>query len=344
MAQAKLIIDLGALRANWRSLAQKSGTSCAAVVKANAYGLGVGPTSLALAHEGARDFFVASAEEGAELRQALGFEVKVYVFSGHMDGDTSVIKDAKLIPLLNSTKQAVRHFESLPNHPFGVQLDTGMNRLGMEPEEWAATQSFLLPQNPQLIMSHLACADDRKSAANAQQLALFRGMTHTLNVPKSLSATGGILLGSEYAFDMVRPGIGLYGGLPFDAARPVVQAQIPIIQTRHIEAGEWVGYGQTYVADTARKIATLQLGYADGLQRILSQKINLFHNDTPCPLVGRISMDMIGVDVTHLTEEPNFLNLFHATQSIDTIADHAQTIGYEILTSFGSRYRRSYRA
>lgn len=344
MAQAKLLIDLGALRANWRSLAKKSGTACAAVVKANAYGLGLGPTSLALAHEGARDFFVASAEEGAQLRQALGHEIKIYVFSGHMEGDSEIIKEAKLVPLLNSTKQAVRHFEALAQHPFGIQLDTGMNRLGMEPEEWAATKSFLLPQNPQLIMSHLACSDDRKSPANASQLALFKEMTDTLNVPKSLSATGGILLGSDYAFDLVRPGIGMYGGMPFDAARPVVQAQIPVIQTRHIEAGEFVGYGQAFVTDRPRKIATLQLGYADGLHRILSQKINLFHGDTPCPLVGRISMDMIGVDVTHLSDEPDYLTLFHSTQTLDDIADHAGTIGYEILTSFAERYRRSYRA
>ena len=223
MTTATLTIDLAALVANWRALdgLTGSGVETAAVVKANGYGLGAGRVARSLAHAGARRFFVAVAEEAAAVREALGPGPEICVFSGHMSGDTDMIHDLQLVPMLNSIDQMLRHVEALPGHPFGVQLDTGMNRLGMEPAEWAALREIALAQNIQLIMSHLACADAPEHPMNAQQLQVFRQMTDGCGVPRSLSATGGILLGPDYHFDVTRPGIGMYGGLPFQAARPM---------------------------------------------------------------------------------------------------------------------------
>jgi alanine racemase len=192
MATATLTIDLNALVRNWRALDAKTNCETAAVVKADGYGLGAGRVAQALANAGARKFFVAAAEEGVEIRQALGPGPEINVFSGHMAGDADMIHDMQLTPMVNSLDQMLRHVEGLPGHPFGVQLDTVMNRLGMEASEWAALREIAEQQNPTLIMSHLACADDPDHPMNAQQLSAFIAMTEGLNVPRSLSATGGI--------------------------------------------------------------------------------------------------------------------------------------------------------
>ncbi|SEQ41111.1 alanine racemase [Thalassovita taeanensis] len=344
MSTATLTIDLEALTANWRTLNAASDTTVetAAVVKANGYGLGAGRVARALARAGARKFFVALAEEGAELRQALGPGPEICVFSGHMPGDTDMIHDLSLVPMLNSIDQMLRHVEALPGHPFGVQLDTGMNRLGMEPGEWAALRDIALTQNIKLIMSHLACADAPDHPMNAQQLAAFRQMTDGCDVPRSLSATGGILLGSDYHFDLTRPGVGLYGGLPFAAARPVAAISLPVIQIRDLDPGETVGYSNTWTATQPTRIATVAAGYADGILRVMGPNTQLFADDIACPLRGRISMDLITVDITHLSEDPKSLDLLNDRQTVDTLADNAGTIGYEILTSLGARYQRRY--
>jgi alanine racemase len=344
MTTATLTIDLAALVANWRALdgVTGSGVETAAVVKANGYGLGSGRVARSLAHAGARRFFVAVAEEAAAVRDALGPGPEICVFSGHMSGDTDMIHDLQLTPMLNSIDQMLRHVEALPGHPFGVQLDTGMNRLGMEPAEWTALREIALGQNIQLIMSHLACADEPDHPMNAHQLQAFREMTDGCDVPRSLSATGGILLGPEYHFDVTRPGIGLYGGLPFDQAQPVAHISLPVIQVRDVEPGESVGYGNTWVAQVPSKIATVAAGYADGIHRAMGPKTSVYSGDVACPVTGRISMDLIGVDVTHLQDEPKSLELLNAAQTVDMLADNAGTIGYEILTSLGARYRRRY--
>jgi alanine racemase len=259
-----------------------------------------------------------------------------------MQGDTELIREYRLTPLLNSVDQLIRHLETLPNHPFGIQLDTGMNRLGMEPVEWHAVRELALPLNPKLIMSHLACADDPDHDMNAKQLAEFHKMTDDLDIPKSLSATGGILLGSDYHFDLTRPGVGLYGGFPFEQARAVAKVNIPIIQTREVDVGETVGYSNTWRAPTPRRIATVSAGYADGIIRAMGGKTALYAGDVPCPIVGRISMDLIGVDVTLLTQPVESLELLNDRQTIDVLAENAGTIGYEILTSLGGRYQRRY--
>lgn len=343
MSTATLTIDLSAIAANWRKLNALTHGETAAVVKADAYGLGMDRVAAALAHTGARQFFVAVAEEGATLREILGPEVQISVFSGHMAGDTALLREAGLTPMINSVDQMVRHVEALPGHAFGLQLDTGMNRLGMEQAEWQALREIALAQSPTLIMSHLACADDSRHPMNAQQLACFVQMTQDVTAPRSLAATGGVLLGSDFHFDLTRPGIGLYGGLPHVDALPAVTLDIPVIQTREVATGETVGYANTWTAAAPSIIATLSAGYADGLIRAMGPKATLHAGDVALPVVGRISMDLIGVDITALDQLPETLQLIGGHQSMDTVAGFAGTIGYEVLTSLGTRYNRVYR-
>ena len=342
MSTGKLTIDLDAIAANWRVLDGMTACATGAVIKADAYGLGAGRVGRALLKAGARQFFVAYAEEGADLRQAIGPDASIYILSGHMSGDTDMIADLALTPVLNSLDQLTRHFEALPGRPFGIQLDTGMNRLGMEWDEWSAVAGIALAQGPDLVMSHLTCADEPDHPMNAYQLDLFRRMTEGTGVPRSFAATGGILLGKDYHFEITRPGIGLYGGQPFAAARPVVRLDLPVAQVRHLEAGEVVGYSNSWQARHPTRIASVVAGYADGLLRSLSNKGALWAGDTPCPLVGRVSMDTITVDVTDLEEVPSALTMIGPNQSVDDLASVAGTIGYEILTSLGSRYNRRY--
>lgn len=342
MGTSTLTIDLNAVAANWRSLDAMSDCETAAVVKANGYGLGAPSVARVLAKAGARTFFVAVAEEGAVLRTALGAGPTINVFSGHMEGDTNIIRDADLTPMINSVDQMLRHIEALPAAPFGLQLDSGMNRLGMEPSEWSALRDIALAQNPTLIMSHLACADEPDHPMNAHQLRVFREMTEGLDIPCSLAATGGVLLGPEYHFDMTRPGIGLYGGLPFKAAQPVATIDLPVIQLREVGVGESVGYGNTWIAKRPSIVATVSAGYADGLIRAMGTGATVTAQSQTLPIIGRVSMDMITVDVTDLKAEVASLQLLGQHQTVDMLAKHAGTIGYEILTSLGNRYTRTY--
>ena len=344
MANGTLTIDLDALGANWRALNAMSGegVETGAVIKADGYGLGVARVARALLRAGARRFFVATAEEGAALRVAIGPSPEINVFSGHMRGDTDMIHDTALVPMLNSVDQLTRHLEALPRHPFGIQLDSGINRLGMKPAEWSAVRGIALSAGLQLVMSHLACGDEPDHPMNAAQLAEFRSMTDGLDVPLSLSATAGILLGPDYHFDLTRPGIGLYGALPFAEAQRVVRLSLPVIQVHHLETGESVGYGADWSAKRPSRIATIAGGYADGVFRGLTDKLQVFADGTACPVVGRISMDLITVDVTDLDGEPRHLDLLCAQQGVDDIADMAGTIGYEVLTALGPRYVRRY--
>ncbi|MDF0602722.1 alanine racemase [Psychromarinibacter sp. C21-152] len=344
MSTGRLTIDLAAIAENWRALDARSAATVetAATVKADGYGLGIGPVARALHAAGARSFFVAVAEEGAALREAVGPNPRIFVYGGHMPGDTDMIGDLGLIPLLNSIEQMTRHFEALPGAPFGIQLDSDMNRLGMEAGEWLAVRDLTMRQGPQLIMSHLACADEPDRPMNRRQLDKFREMTRGLGVPLSIAATGGTLLGPDYHFDMTRPGIGLYGGMPFADAAAVVRLSLPVIQVRDVEKGEPVGYGNTWWADKPTRLATVAAGYADGIHRALSNKAVMYHGTVPCPVVGRVSMDLITVDISGLDGDPQALDLLSTMQTVDDVADNAGTIGYEILTSLGPRYTRRY--
>jgi alanine racemase len=342
MTTATLTIDLSAIAANWVSLDAMTHCETAAVIKADAYGLGVARVGPALSAAGARTFFVHAAEEGAVLRRVLGPGPVINVFSGHMPGDADMLHAASLVPMINSVDQLLTHVEALPGHPFGLQLDTGMNRLGMEPAEWSALREIALAQKPTLIMSHLACADDPDHVMNTVQLQSFVDMTEGLDVPRSLSATGGILLGPDYHFDMTRPGVGLYGGLPYVDATPVVTLDVPIIQVRDVEPGESVGYANAFVAKARTRVATVAAGYADGLIRAMGRGATLTHDGLKLPVIGRVSMDMITVDVTALPDVPEHLQILGPYQSVDTVAGFADTIGYEVLTSLGARYDRVY--
>ncbi|SIO05990.1 alanine racemase [Rhodovulum sp. ES.010] len=344
MATGSLTIDLDALARNWTELdrASAQGVETGAVVKADGYGLGAARVARTLVKAGARRFFVAIAEEGATIRAALGRGPEICVFSGHMPGDADMIGDLDLVPMLNSVEQLTRHMEALPGHPFGIQLDTGMNRLGMEPAEWAAVRDIALKAGPRLIMSHLACSDEDTTGFNEKQLTCFREMTEGTGVPRSLAATGGILLGPDYHFEVTRPGVGLYGGRPFTDPAPVVALSLPVIQSREVEPGESIGYGCTWTAEERRTVATVAAGYADGILRYLTNRGTLWFDGHPCPILGRVSMDLITADITDLPRTPDALDLLGPDQGVDEVADAAQTIGYEVLTNLGARYARRY--
>ena len=310
MTTATLSIDLRAIVANWQALDALSAPNVetSAVVKANGYGLGAGVVAGALAKAGVRSFFVALAEEGATLRKALGNDPVIYVFSGLMATDVPLIRDYNLVPLLNSAKQLVKFRMGLPDLPYGIQIDTGMSRLGMELSEYIMVRDKIA--KAELIISHLACADEPDHTQNTQQLQYFNEMTRGFSIRRSLAATGGILLGVDYHFDMVRTGIGLYGGEPFANAAPVATVSIPVIQTRKIKAGQSVGYAAHWTAKRPTKIATLAAGYADGLTRAIGNNdLSVWAGNTPCPIVGRVSMDLLTVDVTDLERIPDHMEI-----------------------------------
>ncbi|MEM8572392.1 MAG: alanine racemase [Pseudomonadota bacterium] len=346
MARARLTIDLDAIVENWRALDARSApeVETGAVLKADSYGLGIDKVAPILAQAGAQSFFVALAEEGAELRTILGQDAEIYVLSGLMPGDAPLIEDFRLVPCLNSREQVEEFASKLKGLPCAVQIDSGMNRLGVEPQDFIDLSALLIDLKPQLLLSHLACADLPSHPLNDEQMRVFGAASAAMTgIRRSLAATGGILLGPDYHYDLVRPGIGLFGGLPFLDAGPVVELVLPVIQVRDVIPGETVGYGARWTASKAARIATVSAGYADGLLRATGNgMVNLFAGSVACPLVGRLSMDLITVDVTKLQDVPSHLAILNAHQGIDDLARAATTIGYEFLTGLGGRYERTY--
>jgi len=359
---ARLTVDLRAIAANWTALDRMSGgAETAAAVKADGYGCGIAPVGRTLLRAGARTFFVAQTAEGTALRSAVGPEPVIYVLGGYPVSGTfshapagpahpagaddteeaAAFSRADLRPVLNGPEQVAAWIAG-PDGPCALQLDTGMNRLGLEAGELAALDR--LPGRTALIMSHLACSDDPGHPMNAEQLGAFRAMTAALDAPCSLAATGGTLLGGDYHFDMVRPGIGLYGGLPFADAAPVVTLEVPILQVREVAPGEAVGYGASWRARRPTRIATISAGYADGLHRLMSSRARAFVDGVPCGFAGRVSMDLIGLDVTDApaARAGGFVEILGPDQGVDTLAAAADTIGYEVLTALGLRYARRY--
>lgn len=318
----------------------------AAVVKADAYGLGAAEVAPALARAGVHTFFVALAEEGAALRGVLGPEPAIHVFSGLLAGDADLIRRFDLIPCLNSAAQVVSFGAQLAGRRCSLQLNSGMNRLGLDADELASVSDALAAFAPGLVLSHLACADLADHPQNAAQARAFRAMAGTVPAARwSLAATAGILLGGGYHHDMTRPGIGLYGGRPFAAAVPVVTLALPVIQVREVAARQTVGYGAAWTAAAPVRIATVSSGYADGILRAAAEgSVALYAGDTPCPLVGRVSMDLVTVDVSGLDRVPDCLEILNPAQGIDALADAAGTIGYEILTGLGGRLERVYKS
>lgn len=358
-AGALLSIDLDALCDNWRSLkARLANAECAAVVKADAYGLGAERITPALYRAGCRNFFVAHLNEGIALRPTLPADASIYVLHGPHPGDEREFVHHRLVPVLNSLPQ-LGAWQALARDldtvlPAILQVDTGMARLGLAPDEFervVASPALLLGLSLKFIISHLASAEDQDNPANPLQLARFRqAMARLPGVRGSLANSSGIFLGDDYHFNLVRPGAALYGVAPVagqtNPMRPVIRLQGKVLQTRTIATGTAVGYSHTWTAQRPSRIATVAVGYADGYLRSLSNRGTVSWDGIPLPLIGNISMDTLIVDITDLPEgriaEGELLDLADPLNGVDAIAARAGTIGYEILTSLGRRYARRY--
>ena len=358
-AGAVLTIDLGALTENYRLLRDRlGGADCAAVVKADAYGLGAARVAATLLRAGCRQFFVAHLQEGVALREALPAEAEVFVLNGLMPGAEALCLDAGLTPVLNSLSQ-LDAWSALGRRvgrtlPAILQVDSGMARLGLAPVEvdrLVAEPARLDGVALRAVMSHLACADEPDHPANRAQLAMFEAQRRRLPpAPASFANSSGIFLGADYHFDLARPGAALYGVAPVpgkpNPMRAVVRLDARVIQTRQIVADDAVGYGHTFRAPGVMRIATLAVGYADGWLRSVGAKGSGFVDGRALPIVGRVSMDSLMLDISALPADMlnpgDFVELLGAHQSIDDVAMAAGTIGYEILTSLGGRYVRRY--
>lgn len=359
LAGACLTIDLAAVRANYRLLATLGGrATCGAVLKADAYGLGMAPVAAALAREGCRTFFVAHLDEGIRLRALVPGDATVYVMHGAMPGAARDCLAHDIVPVLNDPGQ-VAEWRALAAHtgrvlPAAIQVDTGMARMGLAPADLARLRSdpaWLVGLRPQLLMSHLACADEPNHPMNALQRDRFAALAAQCpGVPASLANSSGVFLGPDYHFDLLRPGIALYGANPQPGAvnplTPAVALAARVVQVRAIAAGDIVGYGARYTAPGPRRIATIALGYADGWLRALSGRSQAFVDGVAVPFVGTVSMDSIMLDVTGIDPQRvapgQFVELLGPHQSVDAVAGQAGTIGYEVLTRLGERFERRY--
>lgn len=356
IAGARLTIDLDPLAANHATLRrQAGGAAVAGVVKANAYGLGLEPVARTLWREGCRSFFVAMPSEGVALRALLP-EAEIFVLSG-LFGEAALrlCRSAGLVPVLASGNEveAARGLDM----PFGLHVDTGMNRQGLAAADLRPAAEAL--GTPTLVMSHLACADDPVHPMNALQLRRFTEATASFSgVRRSLANSGGTFLGSDYAFDMVRPGIALYGGAPTSVAdnpmQAVATAEARIVQLRRLALGDTVSYGATFTAQRDMFIAIATVGYADGYHRAGSgsgvplrtaeaQGAIGFIGGVKAPVVGRITMDLTMFDVTACARDVaigDWIELFGSSLPVDDAARAAGTISYELLTSLGARFLR----
>ncbi|TPL48660.1 alanine racemase [Mesorhizobium sp. B2-4-2] len=356
-AGAILTIDLGAIRENYRRLkARLGGVRCAGVVKADGYGLGAAQVASALMKEGCDIFFVALLSEGIALRKAVGAGPDIYVLNGLPPGSEPEAVAAGLCAVINSGAQlqawrAAAH-RAGRRLPAAVQVDSGMSRLGMAPAEVEAVAGDVGAFDGidvRYVMSHLACADEPRHPANEQQRLAFERLRAMLPVaPASLANSSGIFLGPLYHCDLARPGAALYGINPTPGQAnpmlPVVGLQAKVAQTRSVQKGTGVGYGHSYHAQGPLSLATISFGYADGwLRRSASAA---WFEAVRLPFLGRVSMDSIILDISALPPgrlgEGDLVELLGPSQSVDDAADHAGTIGYEILASLGTRFHRRY--
>lgn len=357
----RLTIDLDALAANYRLLRERGGRAEAgAAIKADGYGLGAVAVARRLMHEGCRTFFVAFLDEALDLRAAGGplENARIYVLNGPAPGGAADHVAARAWPILNTlqdisvwTEHAAATGKRLPAL---LHFDTGMNRLGLTREEAAALDAhapLLAGLELRGLMTHLACADEPDSPFNAVQMERFRALAERFpGVPLSLANSAAIFLGPDYAADLTRPGIGIYGGNPFVNApnpmTPVVTLEAPIIQIRHVPEGESVGYGRTYRAGRSRRIATLPVGYADGYVRAIGNRGHVWGAGRRLPVVGRVSMDLMTVDISEVPENAlkpgDFVELIGTRVSADEAGQAGGTFSYEMLTNLGKRYVRRY--
>jgi alanine racemase len=372
LAGGRLTIDLAALAANYRTLAKLCAPAeAAAVVKADAYGIGIAHAVPALVQAGCRRFFVALPDEGVAVRRAApDSDVEIYVLNGFFGREAAEdYAEAGLIPVLNSDNgialwEAHGWDGDLPR-PCAIHVDTGMNRLGLTLEQartFAEENALTGALTPVMVMSHLACADEPRNAMNQRQLESFRHIRELFpGIESSLANSAGIFRGADYHFEVTRPGIALYGGAAVEGVdnpmRPVVTAEARILQIRRAAAGQFVGYGGTGKLARDSVIAIVAAGYADGYPRAasgagvplrgaLAQGAAGFLHGRDVPLLGRISMDLSAFDVTDVDPEllavGDYVELFGPNMPIDRVARAAGTISYELLTGLGRRFHRTY--
>lgn len=372
MAGGRLTIDLGALADNWRMLNHMSGASeCSAVVKANAYGIGIEQAVPTLWKAGCRTFFVALPDEGIRVRKAAPDAI-IYVLAGYLPRTLELYRENALRPVINDEINSWIEASGENSLPYAIQLETGMNRLGMPISKFETLQEsgLLASHPPELVISHLACADKPDHPLNKKQRAEFRKTVDRYACKRtSLANSAGVFLGSDYHYDLVRPGIALYGGaaaedhLQNNPMRPVICVEARILQVKPALPGASVGYGGVETIRPSdrpdgrdRILATLSAGYSDGYLRSAGssdKKPGAFAawRGVRVPLIGRVSMDLVTVDMTGHPDidqlmsgnwQDEWIELIGPTVPLDEVACSAGTIGYELLTSLGDRYHRTY--
>jgi alanine racemase len=357
-----LTVDLGALAANWRNLAARAKPAeCAAVVKADAYGIGLEPAGTALADAGCRTFFVALLDEALRLR-TVAPEAVIYVLNGFNPGTAPAFLDIDARPVLGSISE-IEEWDRCAKEakkplPAAIHIDTGMNRHGLTADEATKLSGKLksLAFKPTLVMSHLARADEAGEPMTARQISEFKALAAKLpGISASLANSAGLLAHPGSRFDLVRPGISLYGGQALiggeNPMKPVVRLDVHILQVRHAKKGETVGYGGEFTLPRDSRLAVIAAGYADGIPRA-SGSTNEKHGmeaviaGKRCKALGRVSMDLIVIDVTDLPEgsvkRGDVACVLGEGITVDDLAAASGTIGYEILTRLGRRYRRTY--
>ena len=337
----RLTLDRAALQHNWRWLKELAGTACGAAIKADGYGIGAREAMDALLEAGCRDFFVSTWAEAEELGPVPdGASLVVLHGVGLDDAEAALRSNAQ--PTLNSVEQVSRWKDIAPGRPCDVMVDTGMNRLGVRPEDLACLDDLAIDT----LMSHLACADE-DHPLNTTQLQRFREVAAAVPAKRySLANSAGICLGRDYAFDLVRPGLALYGGVPRREAegniRQVAHVEAQIVQRRTIRAGESCGYGATFVAEADTEAAILNIGYADGYLRGFSSRGSAFAGEFALPVLGRVSMDLIAIDcdaAPHLKEG----DWVEVDYDLPTASAQSGLSQYELLTTLGHRFERRWR-
>lgn len=362
-ATGLIVVDLAQVRANWRALARHVAPSeCGAVIKADAYGVGAARIIPALTEAGCRNFFVATPEEARDAR-ARAPDAAIYVLDGLIPGTAHDLMGISAVPVLASLGEVREWAAHISNDgdlpPAALHIDTGLNRLGMsadEVEELSRDTALLARLRLALVMSHLACADEADHPMNREQLDTFNRLRATLPfAPASIAASDGMMLGTEYHFDLVRPGYALYGGQAaperITPVCPVVRVCARILQVRDVARGGHIGYSASYRAHRPHRIATVAAGYADGVFRHASSTDEepggvVSFRGRLAPIVGRVSMDLITVDVSHIEDPPphpgDWVDLVGPELAIETVGAGAKTIGYEVLTRLGSRFHHIY--
>ena len=376
---SRLVVDLDAVARNWLLLKKKlkTGADCAGVVKADGYGLGAGPIARTLFTQGCRHFFVAQWQEGLTVQTALGTVAKsvpyspvnhskiivdaptIYVLEGPRGVDAQCFAGSGFVPVLNSLEDILYWAEAAATLekrlPAVIHIDTGMNRLGLTAVEVAMLadqhRDIFKALDIRYVMSHLACADEPTHEKNAEQLQMFQKLTAALGQPLrySFANSGGVFLGTDYHFDLARPGCAIYGINPTDQSvnpmQGVATFEGRILQIRKIDTAGTVGYGAGYRVTPPATCATVSIGYADGYLRSLTGSGSVFIKGEKCPVIGRVSMDSVIIDVAHLTAAPTIgdaVEILGPHQLVDDLAAAAGTIGYEILTGLGLRTPRTY--